>query len=197
MDISNNLNWNTHVDRIALNANRSLGFVKRNLKTKSPKLKVREMAYQTLVRPQLEYASAIWEPHTNENIYKIEMVQRRAARWAMNDYARTTSATSLLQQLGWQTLEERRNVARLCLFYKIVNGIVAVPLPEYIQPTHRISRYCHSMTFRQIHTGKDFYKYSFFPLAIVQWNALPENVVTSPSLDLFKATIGELQHPKS
>ena len=54
MDISNNLNRNTHVDRIALNTNRSLGFVKRNLKTKSQK--VREMAYQTLVRPQLEYA---------------------------------------------------------------------------------------------------------------------------------------------
>ena len=33
------------------------------------------------------------------------------------------------------------------------------------------------MTFSQIHTGKDSYKYdSFFPLAIVQWNALPENV---------------------
>ena len=105
VDISNNLNWNARVDRIALNANRSLGFVKRNLKTKSPK--VREMAYQTLVRPQLEYASAIWDPHTNENTYKIEMVQRRAARWTMNDYARTTSVTSLLQQLGWQTLDRR------------------------------------------------------------------------------------------
>ena len=42
----------------------------------------------------------------------------------------------------------------------------------------------------------DVYKYSFFPLAIVQWNALPENVTTSPSLDSFKAAVGELQHPK-
>ena len=72
----------------------------------------------------------------------------------------------------------------------MVSSIVVVPLFDYIQPTHRISRYCHSMTFRQIHFGKDSYKYSFFPLAIVQWNALPENVVTSPSLDLFKAAIG-------
>ena len=135
-------------------------------------------------------------PHTQQYTHKIEMGQRRAARWTMNDYARTTSITSLLHQLGWQTLEERRYVARLCLFYKIVNGLVAVPLPVYIQPTHRISRYCHSMTFRQIHTDKDSYKYSFFPLAIVQWNALPESVVISSSLDSFKATIGELQHPK-
>ena len=89
------------------------------------------------------------------------MVQRRAARWTLNDYAGTTSVTSLMAQLGWQTLEQRRSVARLCLFYKIVNGLVAVPLPDYIQPAHRISRYCHYMTFRQIHTGKDYYKYSF------------------------------------
>ena len=42
----------------------------------------------------------------------------------------------------------------------------------------------------------DSYMYSFFPLAIVQWNALPENVATSLSLDSFKAAVGELQDPK-
>ena len=168
------------MNRIALNANRSLGFIKRNVKTKTPK--IREMTYQTLVRPQLEYVSTLWDTHTQQYTHMIEMVPRRGARWTMNDYARTPSVTSLLLQLGWQTLEERWSVARLCLFYKIVNGLMAVPLPDYIQPTHRISGYCHSVTFRQIHTGKDSYKYSFFPVAIVQWNALPENVVISSSL---------------
>ena len=196
VDISNNLSWNTHVNRIASNANRFLGFnIERNIKTKSPN--IQEMTYQTLVRPQLEYASAVWDPHTQQYISKIKMVQRHAARWTMNDYARTTSVTLLLYQLGWQTFEERLSVARLCLFYKIVNGLVAIPLPEYIhQPIRRISRYCHSMTFRPIHTNKGSYKYSFFPLAIVKWNTLPKSVVNSLSLDSFKAAIGELLHPK-
>ena len=172
----------------------SLGFIKRNVKTKS--LKVREMAYQTLVCPQLEYASAIWDPHTKRNTYKVEMVQRHAARWTMNDYARTRSVSSLLHELDWQTLEERRSVACLCLFYKVVNGLVAMPLPDYIQPrTPWISKYCHSMTFRQINTGKDSYKYSFFPLAIVQWNTLPETAVTSLSLDSFKAELESCSSP--
>ena len=41
---------------------------------------------------------------------------------------------------------------------------------------------------------QDYYKYSFYPLAIEQWNALPENVVTLQSLEAFKAEICKLQH---
>ena len=37
------------------------------------------MVYQSLVRPQLEYASAVRDPHTKDKTHKIEMVQRRAA----------------------------------------------------------------------------------------------------------------------
>ena len=57
---------------------------------------------------------------------------------------------------------------------------MALPLPHYIEPVVRPSR-CNSMNFRQLHTGKDYYNYSFFPQAIVQWNALLEYVVASRS----------------
>ena len=62
--------------------------------------------------------------HTKEQTRKIEKVQRHAARQTLNDYTRTTSVTSLLPQFSWQILEERRSVACLCLFYKIINGFV-------------------------------------------------------------------------
>ena len=54
VDIPGSLSWNPHVDRITGNANRTLGFLRRNIKTKMSK--VRETVYNTLVRPQLEYA---------------------------------------------------------------------------------------------------------------------------------------------
>ena len=97
----------------------------------------------------------------------------------------------MLDQLSRRTLEQRRADARLCLFYKMIHGIVAVPLPDYVQPTHRVSRYCHSMTFRQIHTNRNYHKYSFVPLTIVQWNALPESVVSLQDLEAFKVAAGE------
>lgn len=165
------------------------------LRTKNPL--VRETAYKTLVRPQLEYAAPVWDPHTKEKIIQLEKVQRRAARWTTCNYDYQSSVTAMLDSLGWRTLEQRRADARLCLFYKIVYGLVAVPLPEYIHPVNISSlRHCHSMAFRQLHTSRDYYKYSFFPLAIVQWNALPETAVCSPDLESFKVAVSELQHTR-
>ena len=74
INISNDLNWNHHIDEITSKANRTLGFVKRNVKTQNEYVK--ELAYKTLVRPQVEYASSVWNPHTDKNIGKIEMLQR-------------------------------------------------------------------------------------------------------------------------
>ena len=74
VDMSTDLSFNTHMNRITSNANKSLGFIKRNIKTKHKG--VREAAYKTIVRPQLEYASTTWSPYTQNQSQKIEMVQR-------------------------------------------------------------------------------------------------------------------------
>ena len=147
VDISSGLSWNSHIDRITRNANSTLGFLKRNIKTKHPK--VRETAYNTLVCPKLEYASPIWDTHTKDKISQIGTVQHRAARWTTSNYDYRSSVTSMIGNLGWQTLEQRRSDARLCLFYRIIIRLVAVPIPDYIQPKTWTSKNCHSMTFRR------------------------------------------------
>ena len=194
VDITSNLSWNTHINKITAKANSSLGFVKRNIKVKSPK--IRECAYKTLVRPQLEYASTIFDPYTKSNIDKLEKVQRRAARWTTNDYSHYSSVTEMLERLGWRTLQQRRADARLCLLYKIIHELVAISIPHYFEANNRVSKYCHSMSFKQNHTRVDYYKYSFFPLTIVQWNSLPADVVLLQDFDSFKLAVSQLQHTK-
>ena len=49
-------------------ASRTLGFVKRNIKTKNQSVK--KLAYKALVRHQVEYASTVWSPFTKQNIRK-------------------------------------------------------------------------------------------------------------------------------
>ena len=77
--LSDDLRWNEHVNNMSNKANKTLGFLKRNLRHCPPKSK--ELAYKTLVRPTLEYCSTVWDPYTAKNINTVEMVQRRAARW--------------------------------------------------------------------------------------------------------------------
>ena len=83
--IAKDLNWNDHISSITAKANRTLGFVKRYVRTNNEKVK--ELAYKTLVRPQVEYTSPVWSPHTKHNINKIEMTQRTAARWVKNQFS--------------------------------------------------------------------------------------------------------------
>ena len=75
--------------------------------------------------------------------------------------------TQLINTLGWRSLEQRRADARLKMFYKIVHGLVEIPLPSYIHRQARMTRTTHPYHFIQIKTTANYYKYSFFPLAII------------------------------
>ena len=59
--VSKDLKWNTHVSNVCTKANRTLGFLRRNLLT-CPQ-DVKETAHKGLVRPVLEYARPVWDPH--------------------------------------------------------------------------------------------------------------------------------------
>ena len=190
--ITNRLDWTTHIDNITNKANRSLGFIKRNIKTKHQK--TREMAYNTLVRPQVEYASCAWDPYVKHHINKIEMVQRRAARWCCNNYSPYSSVSDMIDKLGWQTLQQRRSTSRLVMFYKIVYQLVAVDMPPcYYHPTRTSARH-HSLHYYQISTTKDYYKFSFFPRTVVLWNSLSNSVVTIQDLGSFKSSVTKVPH---
>jgi hypothetical protein len=52
-------------------------------------------------------------------IQKLEAVQRRPARFMMNNYHQTSSVTSMLQTLQWPTLAERRARIKDCMYFGI------------------------------------------------------------------------------
>ena len=113
--LSNDLKWNQHVDNIEAKATRSLGFVKRNLYPCSESIK--QLAYTTIVRPNLEYASAVWDPYRQGQIDKIEAVQQCRARFIKKNYDRSSSVTEMLKSLDLDKLEDRPKVYQLSLFY--------------------------------------------------------------------------------
>ena len=130
------LSWTKaqNITEITTKSSKVLGMVKRTLGPCKPEVK--DTAYNILVLPKLEYASPIWNPHTSSQINRLERIQHYAARFVANDHRRTTSPTTLVLTLNWQTLECRQTIKQARTFYKILNNIIEIN-PPY-RPTHTI-----------------------------------------------------------
>ncbi|XP_071798867.1 uncharacterized protein [Asterias amurensis] len=187
--ITDNLSWNTQAEAVRAKASRSLGLIRRTLGKCSKEVK--ETAYNTLVRPQLEFATSAWNPNTNRNIRIVESVQRQAARFVMKDYHQESSVSDMLTLLGWDTLHDRRLLHQVEILYKILHGQINITIPpNIILENRRSSRHNqtnqHSHTYRQPFASVDCHLYSPFPRAVRIWNRLPEAAVTATNLNGFQ-----------
>ena len=184
--VSSDLRWNKQVDEVCAKANRTLAFLRRNLRIKSPKFKT--MTYFTLVRPIIEYAAPVWDPYTQRNIYKIEMVQRRAARFVCGRYHNTSSVSEMLQDLEWPSLQQRREMLRLVLFYKIHHNLVNFDTSPYITPALRATRNTHHQGYQIPTSTTEYHRNSFFPRTVKVWNSLPPDIIFAPSAEASTST---------
>ncbi|VDI43501.1 Hypothetical predicted protein [Mytilus galloprovincialis] len=136
---------------------------------------VRETAYRSMVRPSLEYASAVctkWKAYV------------------CNDYRGKTPGcvTNMIQLLKWELLQDRRKDHRLLIVYKANNGMISIPeVDSIINKSYTRTRGANRL--RQIYTITEVYRQSFFPRTIQNWNQLPTTVTNSTTLDDFKASL--------
>ncbi len=177
LELTKDMSWGPQVNKSAAKATRALNFIKRNL-SGAPKA-VRSTAYQSMVRPILEYGHTVWDPYQKNHIATLEQVQRRAARFVTGDYSTYSSVTPMLNSLGWLSLQERRCAARLGMLHKVRAGETAVKLPVYVQiPSTQGLRGHQAWSYSPIRASSDYYLYSFFPRPIRCWNLLPASLIT-------------------
>ena len=144
-----------------------------------------------LVSPILEYACTVWDPHTKDNIHRLEMVQHRYARFVTGDFHFTSSVSAMLTQLQWPTLQERRAQFKMVMMYCISHHQVDTLVPHLIPS--EMSLRGHHQQFRVPFARTLIYQKTFFPDAIRMWNFLPADVVQCTSAEHFKR---EVQHIK-
>lgn len=206
LQISDDLNWRNHISNTISKASTVLGLLRRNLKYLPKDYKI--TAYQTLVRSILEYGAIIWDPYLQQDSLSLERVQRRAARFILNDYQSRQQGfmTAALKELKLPTLQQRRLYNRLCFFYKIANGLVpAIDITEYLTPVRnkrqiKAKRYTgyllnnpvtnqaryNSKCYSHLCAKTDQYKSSFFVKTTSAWNNLDNEIVCSNTLEIFK-----------
>ena len=107
----------------------------------------------------------------------------------VNDYTSRTPGcvTDMVNELGWESLQDRRQISRLCLLYKAHNGLVDIDKTAYSKPDD--SRTRSHTGFYQEHTKHEVYYNSFFPRTIREWNRLPNSLTSSTTVDGFRASL--------
>ena len=186
--IAKDLSWTEQISKVTSKANRSLGFLRRNIKTNSEVIKTK--AYNSIVRPTLEYAATVWSPWQKGLRDSLEAVQRRAARYVKNKFSREDSVTEMIQSLAWESLHSRRVKMRIILLFKIIYDLIDIPAWQ-LNPSNARTR-GHDMRLRQIPAKQNYYRYSFLPQTIEYWNKLPSDVIKLRDLDTFKTSLSNL-----
>ena len=190
LTITKDMSWSKHINQITGKASRTLGFLRRNLGRCNTTTKA--TAYTTLVRPVLEYAASVWDPHHATAIRDLEQVQRRAARFAYNCYQDNSPGcvTKLLDKLQWESLQHRRWKQSLITCYKIQHHQIDIDPGRYYTTGDTLTRGNHKL--RQIRAKKDSYHHSFFPRSIRYWNQLPTSVGDAGTLEEFRARLSTI-----
>ena len=98
----------------------------------------------------MEYGATVWDPYQKYNSDKVERVQRRVSRFVKTRYSRYSSVSDMLEVSGWPPLCQRRQEARLILFYKIINSLAQVPFEGVLVEAYKGTRRKHNIKFRQM-----------------------------------------------
>jgi hypothetical protein len=93
----------------------------------------------------------------------------------------------MLNHLNWNTLENRRNINRVTMLYKITHNLVAVDPNLYLvkQPIMH-TRNSNILQYQLFNTRTNYFKYSFFPHTVL-WNSLSHATLMASTLDQFKS----------
>ena len=149
--------------------------------------------YKCFIRLRLDYGDVIYDqPNLSSLANKIESVQYNAAL-AINGAIRGTSKEKLYQELGFESLKDRRWLRRLCYVYKTVNTKQSADLYDLIPPFQRLSRDKGCIYEPFCRTGS--FKNSFSPYAIMEWNKLDSEIRNADTYVSFRKMLLNLIRP--
>ena len=188
--ISSDLKWNHHVKHCANKANKILGMLTRTFEYRD--LKLFKSLYTTFVRPHLEFAVAVWSPYLKVDISILEKVQRRATK--LIPELRNLPYEDRLSVIGLTTLEVRRERGDLIQLFKIINQIDIVHWPSNPNPVVTnnpvVKTRGHDLKLKRELVKNCEQRHQFFSNRVVNnWNSLPEDIVHSENVNIFKARL--------
>ena len=196
--IHKSLKPSAHCKRVADTANAVLRQLTKNFHFRDRH--VFRKLYIQYVRPHVEFASPAWSPWNEADKNVIENVQKRAV--SMISGLTGTTYEAKCQELGLDTLEERRRKQDLVQAYKILSGKDNVR-PELLftkvggQPERLTGFTTDPLNLTVNRSRLEVRKNSYATRVAEDWNRLSNNTKSSRSVGIFKNAIANKSVPGS
>ncbi|BHF77978.1 hypothetical protein SprV_0602108800 [Sparganum proliferum] len=141
--------------------------------------------FQTFVRPHLEFAIQAWRPWTAKDFGILEKVQRRATKLVSGQWS--LPYETRLANLNLFPLSYRQLRGDLIQAFRIVrNQGCCLASGDFFELATTTNLRGHPLKLRVTGARLDTRKFSFSNRVVAAWNALPEDVVMSGSVDTFE-----------
>ena len=180
------LSFGTNASKVVAAANSTLGLINRHFRHIETKPFMN--LYKTLVRPKVEYCMTVAQPVYKKDKEKIERVQHRATKLVLG--MENKEYSERLAELKLPSLEYRRKRADVMQTYKIMNNIDKIDEKKFFKPCKEVRTRGHTMRVQKTQCKSLVRRNTFSQRVVNDWNALPDAVVTSGSINQFKGRLG-------
>ena len=189
------LSFNEVLETVFAQVNRGIAIL-RKIQTVLPREALFTI-YKSFIRPHFHYGDVIYDQSYNDSFHdKLEFYQYKAAL-AMTGAIKGSSTDKLYQELGIEHLRSRRWFRKLCLFYKIIKNKSTPYLFNLIPSSSILHTTRNSDNITPFKVRLNFFKNSFFPSVISEWNKLYLEICSCASLEIFKNHLLNFIRPNS
>ena len=156
-----------------------------------------EIMYQSFIRPIVEYGNSVWSNCSDYQSDMLEKIQKRAARIITGGIVRTPTEI-LYNELGWQSLKERREQQSLTFLHKIVHGDSPAYLFQSLEPQimHGAKTLRNNRPLREFQCRTQNFHDSFIPKTTRQFNKLNSETRNLDSKSFKKCLNTTISTPK-
>ncbi|XP_065684246.1 uncharacterized protein LOC136096653 [Hydra vulgaris] len=190
--LDSQLNYKKHISNIVHAANTRAYLILKCFKSRDSRVLVK--AFNTYIRPYLEYCSPVWSPYHAELIKVVENVQKGFTKKIL--HLGNLTYDNRLHLLDLESLELRRVKHDLSICYKILHNLVLIDKSMFFLFDNKNNIQGHKYKLHKQHCRLDICKFSFSYRVVNIWNQLPFDVVNDDNINIFKRKINSINFEK-
>jgi hypothetical protein len=170
VNVTYNISWNLHTEFVRTKSAKLLGFVCRNLRGCSPRVKCQ--SFLTLIRPVITYGAPSWHPTTNENLNMLQIIQNKAFRFIYGK--------NYTHELDRYNISHANYLSYIdmLVFFKARSGIIDTSLTNCVTEGRPIRGQEGTPRLISPRARTSIYQNGFVYRCTNAWNSLPYQIKT-------------------